>query len=210
VRIESVREGASGTAIVAAGGSSFIVRVDQLEGLGLAATVLVAGTELDETAEGLLRLAAEMHEAERRGLALLARAEQSAFMLRAKLELRGFSERAVRAAIDRLATQGFLDDRRFASAYAASRLSRRVEGPRSLAAALRSRGLDAQTVKEAVAAAFGPEERSAMLLKAIVRERKRCGGDEERFQERLRDLGYRGDEVREALSRLDEGGEAFT
>lgn len=210
LRIESIREEASGTAIRAVGGFSFVVDRSQLEEYGLAASILVAGTELDEETEAILRLAAEALEAERRGLGLLARAEQSAAMLHDKLAVRGFAERAIRSAIERLKAQGFLDDRRFAAAYAASRLSRRSEGPRSLEAALRARGLDSETAKEAVAQAFGAEDRRKWLFKAIARERKRCGGDLDLLRERLRELGYRSEEVREALSQLDESGDTFT
>ena len=118
MRIESVRDGASGAVIVTAGGFSFSLNVEGIEALGLDRAALAPGTELDDVGEALLRLAAEAYEAERRGLALLARAEQSAFLMRGKLELRGFSSRAVGLAIERLICQGWLDDSRFfASVY---------------------------------------------------------------------------------------------
>jgi regulatory protein len=199
MRIESVRKGASGTATIVAGGSSFLVDLEQLEELGLASSSLVAGTVLDESAEASLRLAAEAREAEKRGLSLLSRAEQSAFLLRGKLEIRGFSPQAVRLALGRLSEQGYLDDRRFATAYAASRLSRRAEGPASLAVALRARGVDEKTAKAAIADLLGPEERRIALAKAWARELKRCGGDRGMARARLRVLGFSSSEIGDFL-----------
>ncbi len=193
--IESVREKAPGTVEVTAGGSSFIIAPDQLESLGLPAASLAVGAGLDEAEATLLALAAEAHEAERRGLALLARAEQSTFMLRAKLEQRGFSARAVGLALERLATAGWLDDSRFARAYAASRLARRPDGPASLAAALRSRGIDTETTAAAIRELLDPETRKSALARAWEREFTRQGGNRDETRAALRRLGFTGSEI---------------
>lgn len=195
MRIDFVKQGASGTAIVAAGGSSFIFRPVQAEELGLAVGSLSPGTDLDEDHALLLALAAEAYEAEKKALALLARAEQSAFTLGIKLETRGFSKKAVRIALDTLGAEGVLSDSRYAEAYAASRLSRRAEGPASLVAALRGRGVDAATAKAAVAAVLGPRERSDALAKAAAKELRRSGGDVEALKRRLRALGFKSDDI---------------
>jgi len=203
MRIESLHEGASGAATIAAGGSSFIVDAGQLEALGLPLSALAPGIELDEGEEATLRLAASAREAERRALALLARAEQSSYMLKCKLELRDFPPEAIRLALERLGAQGWLDDARFARAYATARLSRRVEGPGSLVAALRARGVDQATAKEAVAAVLGPEERREALGKAWARELKRASGDRDEARSRLRALGFSSSELREYLESHD-------
>jgi regulatory protein len=199
-KIESIRKAASGTAIVAAGGSSFSVSLELLEELGLSASALIPGSELDDAAGEILALAAEAHEAERRGLALLARAEQSSFMLRLKLEARGFSPRAAGIALDRLRAKRFLDDRRFAAAYAASRLGRlssKAEGPASLVAALRARGIERATAAETVAELLGPAERAAVLAVAAEKALKRSGGDRDEARRRLRELGFLSREISE-------------
>jgi regulatory protein len=198
-----VRTGASGVASVAAGGSSFFARAQLLAELGLDPERLQPGAELTEAEAAVLALADRAFEAEERGLSLLARAEQSRSMLRAKLESRGLPAQAVKLALERLSAAGILDDGRFAAAYIASRLSRRAEGPSSLAAALRAKGLDGETAKEAVAAALGAGsasgERRAALDAAIAREMRRRKGDREAVRGRLRALGYRPAEIREAL-----------
>ena len=198
--IESVQKGASGTAIVAVGGSSFLVSLELIEELGLPPSALVPGLEFDEAGLELLARAAEAREAEKRGLALVARAEQSAFMLRVKLETRGFSRKAIDLALDRLQARNFLNDRRFASAYAASRLARRSskpEGPASLVAALRARGVDRTTAAEAVAELLAPEERARALSSAAEKALRRAGGDKDEARRHLRELGFKSEEISE-------------
>jgi regulatory protein len=176
-----------------------------LEELGFPMASLVPGAEIDDEALARLSLAAEAREAEKRGLSLLARAEQSEYMLRQKLEGREFSRASVRIALGRLSASGLLDDRRFAAAYAASRLARRgskAEGPASLVAALRERGIDGSTAAEAVAALMGPEERAAALAGAAAKALKRSGGEIDEARRRLRSLGYRSDEISECFEDL--------
>jgi len=162
--------------------------------------------ELDDEAVGRLELAAEALKAEAKGLALLARAEQSTAMLKAKLASRGFGDAAVRLALARLKAAGWADDGRFARAYAASRLSRRGrrEGPATLAAALRDRGVDAETAASAVAAVLGPDERREALAKVAAEALARCEGSRGEARARLRSLGYGGQEISDYFARLDE------
>jgi regulatory protein len=185
-----------------------MVKLEVLESLGLSESALVPGAELDEGASAVLALAAEAREAEKRGLALLARAEQSTFMLRMKLEAREFSRRAVGIALERLAAEGLLDDRRFALAYAASRLAHRsskAEGPASLVAALRERGVDRTIAAEALAEILGPEERAAALASAAAKELKRSGGDRAAARSRLRGLGFKSEEISELFESSQSG-----
>jgi regulatory protein len=182
-----------------------LLTLEVLESLGFDTLKLLPGTELDEEAAAMLALAAEEREAERRGLALLARAEQSAFILRIKLEAREFSKRAVGIALERLAARGFLDDRRFAVAYASSRLAHRsskAEGPMSLIAALRERGVDRSLAAEAVAEILGPDERAGALAIAAAKELKRSRGDREAARGRLRGLGFKSEEISEHFDSL--------
>jgi SOS response regulatory protein OraA/RecX len=130
-------------------------------------------------------------------------------MLRRKLELRGFSSKATALATTRLLEDGFLDDGRFAAAFAASRLFRRrskAEGPASLGAALRGRGIDRATADEAIAGLLGPEERAAALEAAAQKEMKRANGDRDELKRRLRALGFKYEEIAEYFER-DQSGE---
>jgi SOS response regulatory protein OraA/RecX len=209
LKVESVRKGASGTATIAVGGSFFLVDLSQLEELGLTGSSLAEGTDLSEAELSILKLAAEAREAEKRGLALLAHAEQSAFMLHAKLEQREFSPKAVRLAIDRLLASGLLDDRRYARAYARSRLGRRgskAEGPASLERSLRERGIDRTTAIAAIHELMGsetePQVRLDALSSAWAKELKRSGGDRDEARRRLRELGFKSGELDDYFNSL--------
>jgi regulatory protein len=208
VRVESVRREASGIAIVAAGGSSFAVDLALLEELGLPSARLKPGAELDEAETATLSLVSEEREAEHRALALLARAEQSSFMLRVKLEQRGFSSRAASIAIERLSYKSLVDDKRFARAWALSRLRHsgsRAEGPASLIAALRERGIDRTVAAEAIAEILGaevePEARAEALSLAFAKELKRSKDDKDEARRRLRALGYKSEEISDCFDR---------
>ena len=211
MRIESVRKGASGTATtIAVGGSSFLVNLDTLSALGFGLHRLEPGNELDETERALLALAAEAREAEKRALALLARAEQSSFLLRCKLEQRGFSSRASSIAIEKLSASLLLDDKRFARAYAASRLAHRgsrAEGPASLIRALRERGIDRSTAAEVITELLGvetePEARGRALEAAAAKALKRSGGDRDEARRFLRELGYKSEEIGSYFESID-------
>lgn len=206
MRVTDVRTGASGaTTIVADGGSSFIVDLDLLREFGLDPKSITAGIELTEETEAALLTAAEVHKAEARGLALLARAEQSSFMLKTKLLSRGFSERAVCIALERLTRAGYLDDERFAHTYLRSRLSRRGgrEGPASLEAALRRHGIDSALATSSIAVILGAEERREVLVQAAVEALRHSKGDLVSARSRLVRLGFRASEISEVFESLD-------
>jgi SOS response regulatory protein OraA/RecX len=211
LRIETIRKGASGTATIAGGGSSFLVNLDTLATLGLGTNRLEPGMELDETEVSLLALAAEAREAEKRALALLARAEQSTFLLRCKLEQRGYSSRASSIALERLSASLLLDDKRFARAYAASRLAHRgsrAEGPASILRSLREKGIDRstaiQTITELLGSEAEPEAREQALAAAAAKVLKRSGGDRDEARRFLRELGYKSEEISLYFENLDD------
>jgi regulatory protein len=214
--LESVETGASGIAKIAAGGLSLFVRVEFWEALGREAGRLVAGAEIDGEEEGDLVLAAKATEAEARGASLLARAEQPRFLLRGKLIERGYPERAVALALERLESEGFLSDRRYAEAWLRSRVDRsihgrggRPEGPSSLLLSLRARSVPEEVAKAALAAVLDVERRPALLEAALRRVEtllaespsaktyRRPEGDELRGE--LRSLGWGGEEIRDMM-----------
>jgi regulatory protein len=71
--------------------------------------------------------------------------------LQAKLAQRGFPPADIEDALDRLAAQGYLDDRRTALAFVEQRLERSSEGRLRLKAELEKRGAPAEAVAEALA-----------------------------------------------------------
>lgn len=203
MRIESVRKGASGSATFAAGGSSFFAAFRYLSALGLEPESLVPGLELDEAAAEALSLAAEATEAERRALGLLARAEQCRAGLEQKLARRELGRRAVALALDRLAEEGLLDDRRYAEAWLRTRLAR-AEGPSRLLLSLRAKGIGEEAARAALNEVLGPEERGSVLAKAARRELERAEGDRDRAASALRAQGFKSAEIRAHFDGLED------
>jgi len=70
----------------------------------------------------------------------LARREYSAGELRRKLAVKQFDSEEIDAAVERLISEGMVDDRRFASAFVRSRASK-LQGPRKIRAELMRRSV---------------------------------------------------------------------
>lgn len=77
--------------------------------------------------------------------------------LQAKLAQRGFPSEEIGDALDRLASQGYLDDAKTAVAFVEQRLSRGAEGRLRLKAELEKRGAPREAV-EAALATLVPED----------------------------------------------------
>ncbi len=155
------------------------------------------GDLLEDSISERLEESQKCHECFLKGLSLASRAEQSAAMVAAKLSVRGYRRSYVESAVARLVAQGFIDDRRFAAAYAALRCATKAEGPASLLAGLRQKGLSAEDAEEAVAEAF-PEEMRRDRLADSARRLTKKGMKGEKLYLRLRKLGFRRTEILEA------------
>lgn len=197
-RIESVEARASGTVKITVGGSSFLLRSCFLSECGLDPRAVCQGTELDEAGLAALALAANATDAERQAASLVARAEQTRYLLGAKLEKKGLSPRAIRLALDRLEAEGLLSDRRFAEAWLRSRLGKggSALSPLKLFAGLRSRGIAEDVAKAAIRSVVGPEERRNALVAAVAREGRKAEPGRGELRSRLRRLGFSAEEIR--------------
>lgn len=215
--LESLEIGSSGLAKLRAGELSLFLRPAFWIALGREEERLAPGIELGEEEALDLLLAAQATEAEARGAALLGRAEQPRFLLRSKLLERGYPGRAVELALDRLEEEGFLSDRRYAEAWLRSRVARairpgaasRAEGPSSLLLSLRARSLAEGEAKAALAAVLDPETRAALLAASLRRlassPRAAGGAGRGELAAALRELGWKGEELREALDDFEAG-----
>ena len=132
-----------------ADGSFFILHAEVFAREGIA-----AGTQLDPERVSLLLVRSERVFARVRSLALLSRAAHTAQGLARKLRARGFSADAVRHSLLRMRELGYLDDRAFAEAWVASRMSLKKEGGKALSLGLLRRGVARALAEEVVAAAF--------------------------------------------------------
>jgi SOS response regulatory protein OraA/RecX len=151
LRIESVREKASGTLEVAISGGllfHFDSTDAQLCGMRFDSSscmlMLITddGSRLEftpkaevenEMLESLRRLD-QLHAARKVALGLVARAEQASIQLYEKLAKKGFSKEAARIAVQWMCENGYVDDRRYVRLLLQSHLVRRGQGPERLKA----------------------------------------------------------------------------
>ncbi len=193
MRIESVRYDASGDAtIVASGGIIFFLPRGKIkEFAAAAATRLGLSPDAEESVavnalvdsliadeidfdpqDNLIQRLTSIDmewRAEKKGLELCARAEQSSQGLKAKLVARGFDAAAATEAVRSLVKAGAVDDVRFASIWARTRAEGKCEGPSLVAAGLRARGLGLETIKTALSAV----DFDSLIPRAIEKEAKR-------------------------------------
>ena len=128
------------------------------------------GREISAEEAGALRFAAASYRAERAGLRLVARAEQTCAGLKRKLEQRGHGADHARAAVSCLRELGVLDDRRFAERWIRSRLSRGTDSPLALIRGLCRRGIDRTVAREAREAALDPDTERRLLERFIAKK----------------------------------------
>jgi SOS response regulatory protein OraA/RecX len=139
-------------------------------------------------------------------LKLLARRDFTVEGLVARLQRRGHSESASRAATERCAGYGYVDDHAFGMTRAQNRLQRQPGGRRALVQDLRRQGLTPtmaqQVADEAYAEAGGEPE---VLDRALRRWVERHGEPEDwraakRCADHLARRGFAAADVRSALS----------
>jgi|GEM_PF-620597 len=115
-------------------------------------SLCAAGYEFDEEDEffiALKRLSDEA-SAEEKALRLCAQAEQYSMGLRAKLVAAGYSNECAKAVVALMEERGFVDDTRYAVAWAGERARRGGASPAAVAAALRARGVGEGAIREAL------------------------------------------------------------
>jgi regulatory protein len=135
----------------------------------------------------------EREDAIERAVRALAWQDQSAAMLRAKLERAGVSTRAQADAVETLERIGYVDDSRFAFDRAA-RLADRGYGDAWIRSDLNGHGIAAETV-EAALAGLDPEEERAACAATSAR------GDVVRVVRRLERRGFSADTIERLLAR---------
>ena len=124
-------------------GSSYILHSEAWERARLS-----SGSPLDPETLSRLLNRSELIFARRRALALISRAPQTRLGLALKLAARGFGPNAVRHAIARMTSLGYLDDRAFAEAWVRSRLASRGDGWKALYRGLIGRGVPRKVAGE--------------------------------------------------------------
>lgn len=107
--------------------------------------------------------------ARQQALALLSGRELTTAELAARLRRRGFPPDVADAALRALAADGLLDDRRAARARARHDAVIRRHGPNRILRQVEALGVDRETARDAVRAAFEEVDEDAVLAQAIAR-----------------------------------------
>lgn len=121
------------------------------------------------------------------GLAALGRRELTERQVRARLVRRGCDADAIDAAMARLRTEGLLDDRRAAHAFARTEARVKRRGPLRIQRALETMGVDRETARSATAEGFAEQSVDEALEAALAR-RLRGPVEDDRHAQRL--VGY--------------------
>jgi len=125
-----------------------------------------------------------------RALRWLTARELSEARVRARLAEAGYTNAAVKAAIDRLVEDRTIDDSRAARAVARTEARIRRHGPRRVMAKLLSMPIDRELARDVVAELFGEEDEAQLVETTLDR---RLGGKPERLKdanERRKVLAY--------------------
>jgi regulatory protein len=110
--------------------------------------------------------------AEKTALRLIARAEQCGAGLSRKLEQRNHSPEAAEAVVSRLTGMSLVNDSRYAELWLKFRIHHGYKSPRFLAAALRAKGVERDTVKEALKSVLSPEVEADLLKRFLHKDRR--------------------------------------
>ncbi len=127
--------------------------------------------------------------AEKIALGLLTRREHSAFELKQKLSLRGFSADVIDDVIHRLFEQGWQSDARYARAYLRMRVARGY-GLMAIRAELRQRGVESACVATVIAEA--EIDWLACATRQVARHYQQPANDRAALLHRYRHLLNRG------------------
>lgn len=109
-------------------------------------------------------------EVEQCSLRLVSGQPHSRYLLKLKLEKRGFDKDTIQFALKRMQELGCLNDREFAENWIASRLRKRYQGRSLLLAGLLRKGIDRETAQEVLAQMYLEEDearRLAILIKKL-------------------------------------------
>ncbi|WJI17115.1 MULTISPECIES: recombination regulator RecX [Pseudoxanthomonas] len=140
-----------------------------------------------------------------RALSLLVRREHSRKELTRKLTARGVQAEEARAAVERLAGEGWQDDARFAESLVRSRVAAGY-GPRYIQVELETHGLDAAQVDKALASFEGDWRELArdLVARRFGPERLEDLSAQRKAADLLLRRGFDGEAVRAVLRGLPE------
>jgi len=148
----------------------------------VAAAWLRIGQELGDEKIAQLQREDEGEKAYQQALKLLSYRPRSATEVRKKLEQRGTSESMIVEVLERLQRSGLIDDARFARDWAENRSEFRPRSRRALTIEMRQRGVDDESIAQAVASLDDDD----LAYQAAIKYSRRLNGlDWQTFRQKL-------------------------
>jgi regulatory protein len=146
-----------------------------------------------------LREAAACFRCERAALQLVARAEQSSFGIKQKLEKRGHPSRYIKKVLARLINLEIIDDARYAERWLSGKINQLNGTPLKLLIGLCSRGINRDTASSVLKAALTLDIEYE-LIQVYIRKKKLDRDDMFQFKQKLLAEGF----SKKAIARLVE------
>lgn len=136
-----------------------------------------------------LRFSASCFRCERAALQLVARAEQSSFGIKQKLEKRGHASQHIKKVLERLITLEIIDDARYAERWLSGRINQLNGTPLRLLSGLCSRGINRDTASLALKSVLTSDIEYA-LIQVYVRKKRLVRDDLFQFKQKLQAEGF--------------------
>ena len=124
-----------------------------------------------------------------RAAALCDRAETCSSEIEAKLARWGLEEAGIRAVADKLVELGYVDDRRYARAFAHSKMAYSGWGKFKISMALRAKSIPRNLITEALDG-LDPEEYGSVAERVVRAKLRRTGGNAADYNTRMKVLRF--------------------
>ncbi len=124
-----------------------------------------------------LLLGDEIKKAKEKGLAFLSYRARSTKEFERKLSERGFHQKTIQEVVSDFERVGLLDDDRFASSFARTKLIQKPVGKHVLLRELAIKGIDEETAARAVDEAYGAKSEYDLALDIAQKKTRRMSGD---------------------------------
>jgi len=215
VRIKRIQEGAQGVVqITPEEGSSFFTRsyycleiirksdsVDPFTAASILNTESLFEYLLNSNIDAEILLKASLtFIIEKKVLALLARSEQTAFMLEQKMIKKEYPLHLIKLVISYLLSIGIIDDARYASLFASSRQKLNPVGKQKLISLLMQKGVSSEIAKQTAVSVFLDDDCYKKVLSVLEKGFDRHDFTHEEAQKFLQRKGYSFSEIRKILA----------
>lgn len=161
---------------------------------------LKAGTEIDKSELDKIQLDTEKLQAVEKALAHVAATPKTEKQMRDFLQKKGYVAAVIDYAVERLSYYGYVDDKEYCRAYVGG-----ISGKskRAIQAQLLKRGVDMETVEEALSDYEDDGEQVFALLEKYLRGKELTRENIYKASRYLVSKGYDYDAVKEACERLE-------